>query len=183
MVRLCKSSFSFLVMTLVVAAPVSSCCLAPSQAPLSFPFPLSTAFNGMSLLPAERSQCVLSGCQRHFDCIKSLPCGLTVKIYIHTTDKTVTNVPEPSLALDLPSTEDMPQPVIFVLKPYFFLFWELGWGRVLCFSYTSWKKQHRHGGHIMLPVRSCGISTRCFQKVSDNLPTCLPPCHPLMSFR
>lgn len=128
MVHLCKSSFSFLVMTLVVAAPVSSCCLIPSQAPLSFPFPLSTAFNGMSLLPAERSQCVLSGCQRHFDCIKSLPCGLTVKIYIHTTYKTVTNVPEPSLALDLPSTEDMPQLVIFILNPFFlFLFYFWNW--------------------------------------------------------
>lgn len=152
-------------MTLVVAAPVSSCCLAPSQAPLSFPFPLSTAFNGMSLLPAERSQCVLSGCQRHFDCIKSLPCGLTVKIYIHTTDKTVTNVPEPSLALDLPSTEDMPQLVIFIQNPFFsvfVLFWELGWGRVLYLPNTAWKKQHRLGGHIMFPVKSHGISMRCF---------------------
>lgn len=128
MVPLCKSSFSFLVMTLVVAAPVSSCCLAPSQAPLSFPFPLSTAFNGMSLLPAERSQCVLSGCQRHFDCIKSLPCGLTVKIYIHTTDKTVTNMPEPSLALDLPSTEDKPHLVIFIPNPFFLFLFYFGKG-------------------------------------------------------
>jgi len=83
----------------------------------------------MSPLPAERSQCVLSGCQRHFDCIKSLPCGLTVKIYIHTTDKTVTNVPEPSLALDLPSTEDMPQPAIFILNPSFGLHCILGAGQ------------------------------------------------------
>lgn len=83
----------------------------------------------MSPLPAERSQCVLSGCQRHFDCIKSLPCGLTVKIYIHTTDKTVTNVPEPSLALDLPSTEDMPQPVIFILNSSFSFHCILGTGQ------------------------------------------------------
>lgn len=173
-------------MTLVVAAPVSSRCRPPSRAPLSFPFSLSTAFNGMRLLPAERSQCVLSGCQRHLGCIKSLPCGLTAKIYIQTPDKTVTNVPEPSLALDLPSTEDMPQLVIFVPNPFFvvapILFWELGWGRGLCFPYTSWKRQHRPGGHIMFSVRSCGISVRGFRRhQTPSQPAC-PPATLGMSF-
>lgn len=165
MVHLCKSSFSFLVMTLVVAAPVSSCCLAPSQAPLSFPFPLSTAFNGMRLLPAERSQCVLSGCQRHFDCIKSLPCGLTVKIYIHTTDKTVTNVPEPSLALDLPSTEDMPQLVIFIINPFFspFSFYSGSWaGQGHLISPIQHGRSTQTWWAHYVPSEECGISLRCF---------------------